>query len=99
MGVLLRAIGTVFALGAAASLADSASAPEALAALLRTMSYAAPTTLATLMLWCAARRSLPPIDVQLQRVVAWLIPGVLASVVALVFGTPGGTWSALAHFA
>ena len=98
MGVLLRVIGTVFALSAAAALADSASAPEAIASLLRTMSFAAPTTLASLMLWCAARRSLPVLDVQVQRVIAWLIPGVVALFVAFVFNAPGGSWAAVAHF-
>jgi two-component system sensor histidine kinase AlgZ len=97
MGVLLRVLGTVFALAAVAALADSASAPEAVAALLRAMSYAAPTTLATLMLWCAARRSLPLISVALQRVVAWLIPAALAFLVALLFDAPGGAWGAVAH--
>ncbi|HEX5639668.1 MAG TPA: sensor histidine kinase, partial [Burkholderiaceae bacterium] len=98
MGVLLRVIGTVFALSTAAALADSTSAPEAIASLLRTMSFAAPTTLATLMLWCAARRSLPVVDVPAQRVIAWLIPAVLALFVAFVFSAPGGSWAAMAHF-
>ncbi|MGZ9028747.1 MAG: sensor histidine kinase [Telluria sp.] len=98
MGVLLRVIGTVFALAAVAALADSASAREAIASLLRTLSFAAPTTLAALMLWCAARRSLPVLDLPVQRLIAWLIPAVLAAFVALVFNAPGGSWSALAHF-
>ena len=98
MGVLLRVIGTVFALAAAAALGDSASAPDALASLLRTMSFAAPTTLASLMLWCAARRSLPLFGVQVQRLIAWVIPAGLALLVAVVFDAPGGSWAALAHF-
>ena len=98
MGVLLRVIGTVSALTAVAALADSTSAPEAMAALLRSMSFVAPTTLATLMLWCAARRSVVSLTVPMQRVFAWLIPGALALLVALVFGAPGGAWAAMAHF-
>jgi two-component system sensor histidine kinase AlgZ len=98
MGVLLRVLGTVSALAAVAALADSAAAPEAIASLLRIMSFAAPTTLATLMLWCAARRSLPVLGVPMQRVVAWMIPATLAFVLALLFGADGGTWAALAHF-
>jgi two-component system sensor histidine kinase AlgZ len=99
MGVLLRVIGTVSALAAVAALADSATPPDAVAALLQTMSYAAPTTLATAMLWCAARRSLPAFALPWQRVVAWLIPAVLAFLVAAAFGAPGGGWGALTHFA
>ena len=99
MGVVLRVIGAVVALAAVAALADSAAAPDAIASLLRTMSYLAPTTLATVMLWCAARRALPVTSVPLQRVVAWLIPGVLAFLVAAVFGAPGGAWGAATHFA
>jgi two-component system sensor histidine kinase AlgZ len=98
MGVLLRAIGTVSALAAVAALADSASAALAVESLLRSMSFAAPTTLATLVLWCLERRALVARDVTVQRVTAWLTPAVVALLVALWFGAPGGTWAALAHF-
>jgi two-component system sensor histidine kinase AlgZ len=99
MGVLLRVLGTVFALAAVAALAGSASPPDAVNALLRTMSFVAPTTLATLMLWCAARRSLPLLAVPVQRVIAWLIPAVLAFVVSLLFDAPAGAWGAVSQLA
>ena len=98
MGVLLRVIGTVTTLAAVAALADSPTAPQAVESLLRTLSYAAPTTLATAMLWCAARRSLPPFSLTSQRILSWLIPAVLAFIVAAAFGVPGGGWGALTHF-
>jgi two-component system sensor histidine kinase AlgZ len=49
------------------------------------------------MLWCAARRMLPPLDVSLQRGISCLIPAIVAVGVALLFQTPGGEWAALAH--
>jgi two-component system sensor histidine kinase AlgZ len=97
MGVLLRVIGTVVALALIAALGDAASPREALASLLRLMPFVAPTTLATLMLWCAARRVLPPLAVPAQRAVAWAIPAVVAWIVAWIFHLPGGQWAALAH--
>lgn len=97
MGVLLRVIGTVVALALIAALGDAASPREALASLLRLMPFVAPTTLATLMLWCAARRVLPPLAVPAQRAVAWTIPAVVAWIVAGIFHLPGGQWAALAH--
>jgi two-component system sensor histidine kinase AlgZ len=97
MGVLLRVIGAVVALALIAALGDSASAVDALTSLLRLMSFIAPTTLATLMLWCAARRVLPPLTMQAQRAIAWLIPAFVAYFVAVVFHLPGGQWAALAH--
>jgi two-component system sensor histidine kinase AlgZ len=97
MGVLLRVIGAVVALALIAALGDSASVVDALTSLLRLMSYIAPTTLATLMLWCAARRLLPPLTVPAQRAIAWLIPAFVAYFVAAVFRLPGGHWAALAH--
>jgi hypothetical protein len=42
------------------------------------MAFIAPATLATLMLWCAARRLAPPLDVGLQRAIARAIPAVVA---------------------
>jgi len=97
MGVLLRVIGAVVAVALVAALGDSASAIDALTSLLRLMSYIAPTTLATLILWCAARRILPPLTVPAQRAIAWLIPAFVAYCVAAIFRLPGGQWAALAH--
>jgi two-component system, LytTR family, sensor histidine kinase AlgZ len=97
LGVLLRVVGTVFALAAVAALAGSSSVQEAVPALLRTMSLAVPTTLGTLMLWCAARRGLPVFGVPIQRAIAWSIPAVLAPLAALGLNAPGGAWEAGAH--
>jgi two-component system, LytTR family, sensor histidine kinase AlgZ len=97
MGMLLRVIGIVSALAAVAALGDSHSAPDAVGSLLRVMSVVAPTTLITLMLWCGARRALPPLAVPVQRVVSWLIPTVLAFLLALGFNVQGGLWPAVAH--
>ena len=97
MGVLLRVIGTVAALALMAAVGASRSMQDALTSLLRLMSFVAPTTLMTLMLWCAARRMLPPLDVSLQRGISCLIPAIVAVGVALLFQMPGGEWAALAH--
>lgn len=97
MGVVLRVVGAVFALAAVAAAGDSASLAEAVDGLLRIMAMAAPTTLATLMLWCAARRALPELGVPLQRLVAWSIPAAVALLVSLGVGAPGPL--ALAHAA
>jgi two-component system sensor histidine kinase AlgZ len=99
LGVLLRAIGFVFALAVAAALGGSITAGDGIDALLRTMSFAVPATLSTLMLWCAARRSLPALRMPAQRAVAWLIPAGSSAAIALLFAAPGGGWAVLAHFA
>ena len=83
LGVLLRAIGFVFALAACAALGASASANEAIDSLLYAMSFAVPGTLGTLMLWCAARRALSDFGMPLQRAIAWLIPGLVAGALDL----------------
>lgn len=97
MGVLLRVIGTVVALALMAAIGDSASIADALTSLLRLMTYIAPTTLITLMLWCAARRTLHAFDVPIQRGVSCLIPAIVAVAVALLLQTPDGEWTALAQ--
>ena len=51
LGVLLRAVGFVFALAACAALGASSSPNAAVDSLLHAMSFAAPGTLGTLMLW------------------------------------------------
>jgi len=99
LGVLLRAIGFVFALAACAALGGSGSANEAIDSLLYAMSFAVPGTLGTLMLWCAARRVLPDLGMPVQRAIAWLIPGLVAGALALLFSAPGGPWAFPAHFA
>lgn len=97
MGVLLRVIGTVAALALMAALGESTSVQDTLTALLRLMSFVAPTTLVTLMLWCAARRTLSHLDVPIQRGISCLIPAIVAVAIALLFQAPGGEWTVLAH--
>jgi two-component system sensor histidine kinase AlgZ len=98
VGVLLRAVGFVSALAGAAALGASLAAQDALDALLHAMSFAVPGTLATLILWCLARRALPALPMPWQRAIAWLIPGGVAAVLAWLFAAPGGAWAAWAHF-
>jgi two-component system sensor histidine kinase AlgZ len=98
LGVLLRAVGFVSAIAVVAALVAAPSWTRALDSLLLTLSFAAPGTLATLMLWCLARRSLPPLDVRVQRVVAWVTAGLVAAFIALLFGAHGGPWAVSAHF-
>lgn len=97
MGVLLRVIGAVVALASMAAVGESSSIADALTALLRLMSFIAPTTLITLMLWCAARRTLSDLDVTLQRGVSCLIPAIVAVAVAVMLQVSGGEWTVLAH--
>ncbi|MGZ8993504.1 MAG: sensor histidine kinase, partial [Burkholderiaceae bacterium] len=97
MGVLIRVIGTVVALALMAAVGESSSLADAVTSLLRLMSFIAPTTLLTLMLWCAARRMLSTFDVSVQRGISCLIPAIVAVAVALLFQMPGGEWAALAH--
>ncbi|HVE90655.1 MAG TPA: hypothetical protein VNA44_13250, partial [Burkholderiaceae bacterium] len=97
MGVLLRVIGTVVALALMAAIGESTSLADAVTALLRLMSFVAPSTLLTLMAWCAARRTLSAQDVTVQRGISCLIPAIVAVAVALLFQIPGGEWTALAH--
>jgi two-component system sensor histidine kinase AlgZ len=94
--VLLRVIGIVVALSLTAAVADAATPGEALQQFLRITSTAAPATLATLMLWCAARRGLPPVSVPMQRAVAWLAPAVATFVMALLL-RDGGSWAPVGH--
>lgn len=96
MGVLVRAIGIVVALSLAAAAADAASAASAFAQFLRVTSFAAPVTLATLMLWCLGRRGLPALDMPLQRAIAWLIPALVAYLLALLM-REGAGWTPLGH--
>jgi two-component system, LytTR family, sensor histidine kinase AlgZ len=96
MGVLLRVIGTIVALALAGSLAGSGSATDAYERLLAAMAYIAPTTLLTLMLWCAARRLLPPLDVVAQRAIAWAIPAAVAWLIAVTFSVAGAGWQVAA---
>ena len=97
MGVLLRVIGAVVALASMAAIGESTSIADALTALLRLMSFIAPTTLLTLMLWCVARRTFLNLDVPIQRGISCLIPAIVAVGVALLFQAPGGEWTALTH--
>jgi two-component system, LytTR family, sensor histidine kinase AlgZ len=97
MGVLLRVIGTVVALALTAALAISTSAGHAVERFLAMMAFVAPATLATLMLWCAARRLAPPLDVGLQRAIARAIPAVVAMTMAAAFGAAGDAWNVVAQ--
>lgn len=97
MGVLLRAIGIVVALSLIAAVGDSVAPDEALRNFLRITAIAAPATLSTLMLWCLARRILPPVSPKTQRAIAWVIPALLVYLLAGAFGGAGGGWNALAQ--
>ena len=74
-------IGVVVALALTAAVAGRADAGR-----LRSpgahQSLAALATLTSLMLWCAERRGLPPLDAPLQRVVAWTTAALVTYVVS-----------------
>jgi len=97
MGVLLRVIGTIVVLALMAAVGESSSPRDALTALLRLMSFIAPSTLLTLMGWCVARRTLSALDVSIQRGISCLIPAIVAVAVALLLQVAGGEWAALMH--
>ncbi|MGH6623948.1 MAG: sensor histidine kinase [Burkholderiaceae bacterium] len=80
-----------------AAVADSPSPDDALRGFLRITAVAAPATLATLMLWCVARRWLPLQTVSVQRVVAWLIPAAVTAVLSSYLAAPGSGWTPFAH--
>ncbi len=97
MGVLLRVIGIVVALSLTAAVADAANPADAVAGFLHITSLAAPATLTTLMLWCAERRGLPPLDAPLQRVVAWTTAALVTYVFTLMLRVDAGPWMPLGH--
>jgi two-component system sensor histidine kinase AlgZ len=96
MGVLLRVIAIVVVLSLTAAVAESASPTEFATRFLRITALAAPVTLITLMLWCAARRAVPGLDVRLQRTIAWATPAVVAYAASSLFGD-GTPWTPLAQ--
>ena len=97
MGVLLRVITIVVLLSLVASIADSQSPADALRAFLRISAMAAPATLATLMLWCLARRSLPTVPIAWQRALACLAPALVTFVLSNGFAVAGDGWGPFAH--
>ena len=100
LGVLLRAIGFVFALAACAALGASASANEAIDSLLRAMSFAVAGHArdADALVRGAPRAARPrhagPARDRLVR-----SRGSSPPTLALLFSAPGGPWAAPAHFA
>jgi two-component system sensor histidine kinase AlgZ len=97
MGVLLRVISIVVTLSLIAAVGDSAAPDDAIRSFLRITSVAAPATLATLMLWCLARRALPATSLNSQRAIACLIPALVVYLLATAFAPPGQGWTALAQ--
>ncbi len=97
MGVLLRVITIVVVLSLTAAVAESASPTEFATRFLRITALAAPATLTTLMLWCAERRAVPPLDVRLQRAIAWVTPALVAYAASLLFGEAATPWTPVAH--
>jgi len=97
MGVLMRVIGIVATISLTAAVADAASPAEAVGGFLHITSLAAPATLTTLMLWCAERRALPPLDAPLQRAVAWSTAALVAYVFTLVLRVDAGPWMPFGH--
>ncbi|HEU0200044.1 MAG TPA: histidine kinase [Burkholderiaceae bacterium] len=87
MGTLLRvAVGVNLAAGGVALLIDP-QAPTA--PFLTGAALIEPVLLGTLLIWCLLRRALPPLAVEWQRAVAWLVPVALTWLLIGTFGLMG----------
>jgi two-component system sensor histidine kinase AlgZ len=96
MGTLLRvAVSVNIAAAIIALLLDPA---QPLPAFLTISAVLEPVLLGTLLIWCLLRRTLPPLRVEWQRWIAWLVPVLLALLMVKALGLLGqetrpGAWA------
>lgn len=81
LGVLLRVLVGVHGALLLATIAFDGFRAVAWSQFVSAAGFVAPITLLTLILWCLARRLLPPLRPEVQRVIAWAIPVALTALV------------------